>query len=83
MRVVLRFLPRRAGELWLGGIGVARDYLNRPDLTKTNFVKTSEGLFYRSGDYGRWSKDGRIEIIGRIDHQVKSTASEWSWTSLK
>jgi amino acid adenylation domain-containing protein/thioester reductase-like protein len=63
--------PGVQGELWLGGIGVAYDYLNRSDLSIERFVTTPEGRFYRSGDYGRWTPDGLIEIIGRIDDQIK------------
>nr|AYN44351.1 nonribosomal peptide synthetase [Cloning vector H69C977B_s23] len=62
------------GELHLGGIGVARGYLNRDELTRQKFIphpfKPSERL-YRSGDLVRWRKDGNLEYLGRIDHQVK------------
>jgi amino acid adenylation domain-containing protein/thioester reductase-like protein len=63
--------PGVRGELWLGGIGIARDYLNRTDLSAERFVTTPEGRFYRSGDYGRWTAEGQIEISGRIDDQIK------------
>ena len=63
--------PGVLGELWLGGIGLARGYLNNPDLTARKFVDTPDGRFYRSGDLGRWTEDGLLELAGRIDHQVK------------
>ena len=63
--------PGTVGEIWLGGTGLARGYLNRPDLTAQQFVETTDGRFYRSGDLGRWTEDGRLELAGRIDHQVK------------
>ena len=63
--------PGVRGELWLGGIGIAHGYLNQPALSAEHFVTTQDGFFYRSGDYGRWTAEGQIEIIGRIDHQIK------------
>ena len=63
--------PGVVGEVWLGGIGVTRGYLNNPDLTARRFVDTPDGRYYRSGDLGRWTEDGRLELAGRIDHQVK------------
>jgi amino acid adenylation domain-containing protein len=65
-----------AGELYIGGAGVAREYLNRPALTEKRFLKNrfakEEGeRMYRSGDLGRWRADGTIEFIGRNDSQVK------------
>ena len=62
------------GELWIGGDGVARGYLNRPELTAERFVENplvpGERL-YRSGDLVRWSPEGELEYLGRIDEQVK------------
>ncbi len=65
-----------AGELFVGGVGVARGYFNRPDLTDQRFLKdcfTKEdgARMYRTGDLGRWRPDGTIEFIGRNDSQVK------------
>ena len=64
------------GDLYIGGDGVGRGYLNRPDLTATAFVPdpfTSESgaRFYRTGDRARYLDDGRIEYQGRSDHQAK------------
>nr|QEO74317.1 AMP-dependent synthetase and ligase [uncultured bacterium] len=65
-----------AGELYLGGDGLARGYLNRPDLTAEKFVPDPfspepGARLYRTGDLARYLSDGRIEFLGRIDHQVK------------
>ena len=65
-----------AGEIHIGGIGVARGYLNQPDLTSRNFVTdpfepVSGARLYRTGDRGRWLSDGNIEFLGRLDDQVK------------
>ena len=61
------------GELCIGGDGVAREYLNRPDLTDQKFIPNpfGEGKLYLSGDLVRWMPDGNIEFLGRIDEQVK------------
>ncbi len=62
------------GELYIGGAGVGRGYLNHVDLTAKKF-KTNPfsegGRFYQTGDLGRWLPDGNIEFLGRIDHQIK------------
>ena len=65
-----------AGELFLGGPGVARGYLNRSDLTAERFIPhpftaTPGERLYRTGDTARFLPDGRIEFLGRIDRQVK------------
>ena len=63
--------PGVVGELWLGGAGLARGYVGRPDLTAAAFVETARGRRYRSGDLGRWRAGGELEIVGRSDDQVK------------
>ncbi len=64
------------GELHIGGDGLARCYLNRPDLTEQKFIpnpfsQDSSARLYKTGDIVRYLADGNIEFIGRIDHQVK------------
>lgn len=62
------------GELCIGGIGVARGYLNREALTAERFVDHPERRderIYRTGDLARWLADGTVEYLGREDHQVK------------
>lgn len=66
----------RAGELFIGGEGLARGYLHRPDLTAERFVPdpfsgTVGGRLYQSGDLVQWSSNGLLEFLGRIDKQVK------------
>lgn len=61
------------GELCIAGAGLARGYLNQPELTNEKFINNpfGEGRLYRTGDLTRWLADGNIEYLGRIDEQVK------------
>ncbi len=69
-----------AGELYISGVGLARGYLQRPDLTAERFIpnpfaQTAAGSpasrLYRTGDIARWLPNGTLEFLGRRDHQVK------------
>jgi amino acid adenylation domain-containing protein/non-ribosomal peptide synthase protein (TIGR01720 family) len=63
------------GEIWIGGVGLARGYLNRLELTAERFQTITIGdtveRAYRTGDRGRFLADGSIDFLGRLDHQVK------------
>lgn len=64
------------GELWIGGDGLARGYRNQPELTEAAFKEIDlPGVgvkrIYRTGDLGRWNRDGKLECLGRVDFQVK------------
>ncbi|MGH7927237.1 MAG: non-ribosomal peptide synthetase, partial [Candidatus Binatia bacterium] len=64
------------GELHIGGIGLARGYLNQPELTAEKFIPNPFGCepgsrLYKTGDLARYRPDGNIEFLGRLDHQVK------------
>jgi amino acid adenylation domain-containing protein/FkbM family methyltransferase len=65
-----------SGEIYIGGRGVSRGYLNQPELTAEKFIRnpyeSSVGeYFYKTGDLGRYLPDGTIEFLGRIDDQIK------------
>jgi len=62
------------GELYVGGEGVTRGYLHKPELTKQRLLKdpfSQDGRIYKSGDLARWLPSGELEYIGRADYQVK------------
>ena len=64
------------GELYIGGVGLARGYLNHPKLTAEKFIpnpfsEDAEARLYKTGDLARYLPDGNIEFLGRLDHQVK------------
>ncbi|MGF7034440.1 amino acid adenylation domain-containing protein/non-ribosomal peptide synthase protein (TIGR01720 family) [Paenibacillus mucilaginosus] len=62
------------GELCIGGPGVGRGYMHRPDLTAEKFIENPfvpGERIYRTGDAARWMEDGNVDFIGRMDHQVK------------
>ncbi len=66
----------QAGEICIGGAGLAEGYLNRPELTAERFIHVANGQhdsarFYRTGDLGRLHANGELEHLGRLDHQVK------------
>ncbi|HST96967.1 MAG TPA: Pls/PosA family non-ribosomal peptide synthetase [Geodermatophilus sp.] len=65
----------QVGEICVGGPGVARGYVNRPDLTADRFIPDPRGIpgerIYRTGDLGRFLPDGELEYLGRADSEVK------------
>ena len=60
-----------AGELWIGGVGVAEGYLNQPELTAERFPVLNGERWYRTGDKARMMPDGNSEFLGRLDTQIK------------
>ena len=74
--VVLQILdenqrPAAQGELYVGGAGLCRGYLNRPDLNEEKFVTIDKVRYYRTGDLVRWNAEGLLEYLGRADAQLK------------
>jgi len=73
----LRLLPVGvSGEIFLGGEGISRGYLNQPELTARKFIlnpfdKLGKTRLYKTGDLGKWLADGNIEFFGRNDRQIK------------
>ena len=73
----LNLVPNGAvGEIYIGGPGLAKGYINRTDLSEKAFITNPYGSesnekIYKTGDLGRYRKDGAIEFLGRADHQVK------------
>jgi amino acid adenylation domain-containing protein len=59
------------GEIYFAGTGVVKGYLGRPDLSAERFITMGKCRYYRTGDLGRWSEDGWLELIGRNDFQIK------------
>jgi len=62
------------GELYIGGAGVARGYMNKPELTEERFLPDpfmKGGRMYKTGDMARWDSNGNVEFLGRLDNQVK------------
>ncbi len=60
-----------AGELLIGGVGVAKGYVNNEAITQKQFITIDNEIWYRTGDMGRYREGGILEFLGRIDHQVK------------
>ncbi|BCG96169.1 non-ribosomal peptide synthetase [Mesorhizobium sp. 131-2-1] len=70
--------PGIVGEMFIAGDGLARGYFNRPDLTDERFLtaadprdRFSQLRLYKTGDLARWNSEGRLDFLGRADHQVK------------
>lgn len=59
------------GELYIGGLGVTKGYLDRENLTRERFIESSYGRLYRTGDKARYKESADIEFLGRLDRQVK------------
>jgi amino acid adenylation domain-containing protein len=66
----------QTGDIWIGGMALARGYFRNSKLTQERFIpdpldKNPINKLYRTGDRGRWREDGQIEFLGRTDHQIK------------
>ena len=59
------------GEIFIGGAGLSKGYLNNPELTRERFISFKSKMFYRTSDFGRFLPDGNLEFLGRKDNQVK------------
>ncbi|MBW4428418.1 MAG: amino acid adenylation domain-containing protein [Nostoc desertorum CM1-VF14] len=59
------------GELYIGGVAIARSYINSPELTVEKFIAKNRNRLYKTGDRAQYLADGNIEFLGRIDNQVK------------
>ncbi|MFK7786612.1 MAG: amino acid adenylation domain-containing protein [Crocinitomicaceae bacterium] len=62
------------GEICIGGNGLAKGYLNLPQLTEEKFISnpfSDEGMLFKTGDLGRWTEEGSLQFVGRKDDQVK------------
>ena len=59
------------GELYIGGVGVAKGYNNLDEMTRQRFIEYKGKRVYRSGDYAKWLPDGNVVILGRTDNQIK------------
>jgi len=74
--IILDSNTSTAGEIYIGGSGLAKGYLNLPDLTAQKFIEhpfkaDPSARLYKTGDQGRYLSDGNIEFLGRIDNQIK------------
>ncbi|MEE1157286.1 MAG: amino acid adenylation domain-containing protein, partial [Methanobrevibacter sp.] len=63
--------PYVLGELYVAGHGVSRAYLNRPEKNAEVYMTINGIKFYRSGDFAKWNENGEVEILGRLDDQIK------------
>lgn len=59
------------GEIFISGTGLAKGYLNNPELTTEKFIPFRSTILYKTGDFGRFAPDGNLEFLGRTDYQVK------------
>ena len=63
--------PHVLGELYVAGKGVSRAYYNRPEKNAEAYMTINGIKFYRTGDFGKWNEEGEVEILGRLDDQIK------------